>query len=97
MPGGYGFKELTCTDGKYAEGEGHICAMPTDATASQMLAQARVESGASTQVLKNDNCSNLWDLGIDSSNTAKYCACVSKPGYYDYDNWLAWDCQDPWW
>jgi hypothetical protein len=96
MPGGYGFKEATCVDGKYAEGDGHICAMPTDSTAAQNLAQSRVE-GATNEVTKNDNCSTEWALGIDSSNNAKYCVCVQKPGYYDFDNWLSWDCQDPWW
>lgn len=96
-PGGYGFKQISCADnGRYEEGDGLICAMPTDSTAAAMLDQARV-MGATNMVNKNDNCSNEWDIGIDSSNNAKYCVCVHKPGYYDFDNWLAWDCQDRWW
>jgi pectate lyase len=94
MPGGYGFKQLTCTDGLYDETTG--CAMPADPTAATNLAESRVSQATST-VTKNDNCSTQWDIGLDSSNTAKYCVCVEKPGYFDYDNWLAWDCQDPWW
>jgi hypothetical protein len=70
--------------------------MPTDSTAAAMLAPSRVMA-ATNQVTKNANCSNEWDIGIDSSNNAKYCVCVQKPGYYDHDNWLAWDCQNRWW
>jgi hypothetical protein len=94
MPGGYGFKQLTCTGGLYAEGT--TCAMPTDSTAATNLAGTRV-SAASSTVTKNDNCSTQWALGLDSSNTANYCVCVKKPGYYSFDNWLAWDCQSKWW
>ena len=94
MPGGYGFKQLTCTDGMYAETTG--CAMPADPTAATNLDGSRV-SGASNTVTKNDNCSTHWAIGLDSSNVAKHCVCVEKPGYFDHDNWLAWDCQDPWW
>jgi hypothetical protein len=97
MPGGYGFKQITCnSSGRYEEDDGVICAMPTDSTAAAMLAPSRVMA-ATNQVTKNANCSNEWDIGIDSSNNAKYCVCVQKPGYYDHDNWLAWDCQDRWW
>jgi hypothetical protein len=96
MPGGYGFKELTCTDGRYSEGDGVICAMPVESQAAQNLAPDRV-MGATQMVNKNDECSNEWDIGIDTSNNAKYCVCVHKPGYYDHSNWLAWDCQDRWW
>ncbi len=95
-PGGYGFKELTCVDGEYEEGDGVICAMPTDPTAREMLSQERV-SAATEQVRKNEECSTEWAIGIDISNNARYCVCVPKPGYYDFDNWLAWDCQDRWW
>ncbi len=97
MPGGYGFKEITCTNGRYAEGTGAICAMPTDPTAAQNLAQARVTSGASAMVNNNDDCPTEWALGIETSNNANYCVCVHKPGYYQHDNWLAWDCQRRWW
>ncbi len=93
-PGGYGFKELTCTDGLYDETTG--CALPVDPTAASMLAGSRVGTASST-VTKNDNCSTEWDIGLDSSNTSKFCVCVEKPGYYSFDNWLAWDCQTQWW
>jgi hypothetical protein len=96
MPGGYGFKQLTCSGGLYAEGTGVTCAMPTDSTAATNLAGTRV-SAASTTVTKNDNCSTQWAIGLDSSNTANTCVCVKKPGYYSFDNWLAWDCQSKWW
>ena len=71
--------------------------MPTDLTAAQNLAEQRVVAGATNMVAANDNCSTEWALGIDSSNNAKYCVCVQKPGYYEFDNWLVWDCQDGWW
>lgn len=96
MPGGYGFKQVTCTDGKYAEGDGVICAMPTDPTAAQNLDPARV-MGATSQVDNNDECSTEWAIGIQASNNSNYCVCVRKPGYYDHDNWLSWDCQRRWW
>ena len=97
MPGGYGFKEITCTNGRYAEGDGVICAMPADPTAAQNLARDRVVSGASAMVSNNGECGAEWALGIDISNNANYCVCVHKPGYYSNDNWLAWDCQRRWW
>lgn len=96
-PGGYGFKEITCKSGRYSEGTGPICALPTDPTAAQNLAPARVMSGASAMVSNNGECSTEWGLGIESSNNANYCVCVRKPGYYKHDNWLSWDCQRRWW
>lgn len=96
MPGGYGFKEITCTNGKYAEGDGVICAMPTEPTAAQNLAPSRV-MGATNMVDNNDECPTEWAIGIQSSNNSNYCVCVHKPGYYSHDNWLAWDCQRRWW
>jgi hypothetical protein len=96
MPGGYGFKEITCTNNRYAEGTGVICAMPTDPTAAQQLAPSRVMA-ATTEVENNGECSTEWAIGIDESNNAEYCVCVYKPGYYSNSNWLAWDCQRRWW
>jgi pectate lyase len=96
MPGGYGFKEITCTNGRYAEGSGVICAMPTEATAAQNLAPSRV-MGATTNVTDNDECSTEWAMGREATNNNNYCVCVHKPGYYSHDNWLAWDCQPRWW
>jgi hypothetical protein len=96
MPGGYGFKELTCSGGLYTEGTGVVCAMPTDSTAATNLAGTRVGTATNT-VTKNANCSTEWATGVDSSNTANYCVCVKKPGYYSFSNWLAWDCQSRWW
>jgi hypothetical protein len=95
-PGGYGFKEITCQDGRYFEEEGPICAIPTDPVAAENLAQDRVMA-ATNMVSKNDECSTEWAIGIDSSNNAQYCVCVKKPGYYDSSNWLSWDCQRRWW
>jgi hypothetical protein len=97
MPGGYGFKEITCTNGRYAEGTGVICAMPTDPTAAQNLAPSRVMAVSSPEVDNNAECSPEWSVAIDESNNAEYCVCVHKPGYYSNDNWLAWDCQRRWW
>jgi hypothetical protein len=96
MPGGYGFKEITCTNGRYAEGTGVICAMPTEATAAQNLAPSRVMA-ATQEVDNNAACSTEWAIGIEESNNANYCVCVHKPGYYSNENWLAWDCQRRWW
>jgi hypothetical protein len=96
MPGGYGFKEITCTNGRYAEGAGVICAMPTESTAAQNLAPSRV-MGATQEVDNNAECSTEWAIGIEESNNANYCVCVHKPGYYSNENWLAWDCQRRWW
>jgi hypothetical protein len=96
MPGGYGFKEITCTNNRYAEGTGVICAMPTDATAAQNLAPSRVMA-ATQNVTDNDECSTQWAIGREESNNNNYCVCVYKPGYYSNPNWLAWDCQPRWW
>jgi hypothetical protein len=96
-PGGYGFKEITCKSGRYSEGTGPICALPTEPTAAQNLAPARVMAGASAMVSNNGECSTEWSLGIESSNNANFCVCVRKPGYYKHDNWLSWDCQRRWW
>jgi hypothetical protein len=97
MPGGYGFKELSCgSNNRYTEGTGVICAMPTEATAAQNLAPSRV-MGATTMVSNNGECSTEWAIGIETSNNANYCVCVKKPGYYKFSNWLAWDCQRRWW
>lgn len=95
-PAGYGFKEIWCEGGSYAEGEGAICAMPTDSEVAGYLAESRVTT-ATNMVSKNDNCSTEWDIGIDESNNAQYCVCVKKPGYFEFDNWLSWDCQRRWW
>lgn len=97
MPGGYGFKEISCgSNGRYAEGTGAICAFPIDQTAATNLAQSRV-MGASAQVDNNDECSTEWGIALEASNNANYCVCVKKPGYYSHDNWLSWDCQRKWW
>jgi hypothetical protein len=95
-PGGYGFKEITCTNNRYAEGTGAICAMPTDPTAAMNLAQSRV-MGATQEVDNNDACSTQWAIGIEASNNANFCVCVHKPGYYSNPDWLSWDCQRRWW
>jgi hypothetical protein len=96
MPGGYGFKEITCTNNRYAEGTGVICAMPTDSVAAQNLAPSRVMA-ATQEVANNASCSTEWAMGIDESNNAEYCLCVKKPGYYSSSTWLSWDCQRRWW
>jgi hypothetical protein len=96
MPGGYGFKQINCMSGRYAEGSGVICAMPTDATAAQNLAPSRV-MGATAMVEDNGECSTEWATGREASNNNNYCLCVKKPGYYSHSNWLAWDCQPRWW
>ena len=97
MPGGYGFKEITCgTNNRYSEGTGVICAMPTDTTAAQNLAPSRV-MGATAMVEDNGTCSTQWAIGREASNNNNYCLCVYKPGYYSNSNWLAWDCQPRWW
>lgn len=96
MPGGYGFKEISCVNNKYAEGTGAICAMPTESAAAQGLAPSRV-MGATQEVGNNESCSTEWAIGIDESNNAEYCACVKKPGYYESSTWLSWDCQRRWW
>ena len=96
MPGGYGFKEIACANGRYAEGTGVICAMPTEPTAAQNLAPSRVMA-ATQEVDNNAECSTEWAIGIEESNNANYCVCVKKPGYYSNENWLAWDCQRRWW
>ena len=96
MPGGYGFKEITCTNNRYAEGTGVICAMPTESAAATNLAPSRVMA-ATNDVEDNDECSTEWAIGREASNNNNYCVCVHKPGYYSHDNWLAWDCQPRWW
>jgi hypothetical protein len=96
MPGGYGFKQINCTNNRYAEGTGVICAMPTDTTAAMNLAPSRVMA-ATTNVEDNAECSTQWAIGREASNNNNYCVCVYKPGYYSNSNWLAWDCQPRWW
>ncbi|HEX6276356.1 MAG TPA: hypothetical protein VFZ53_25120, partial [Polyangiaceae bacterium] len=91
-----GFKEITCTNNRYAEGTGAICAMPTESVAAQNLAPSRV-MGATQEVANNASCSTEWAIGIDESNNAEYCLCVKKPGYYSSSTWLSWDCQRRWW
>jgi len=105
-PGMYGFKQLSCTDGKYTAPDTGGCALVTaasDSAAATNLAGTRAAT-ASGNVTKNNSCTTQWALGIDSSKSTNTCACVEKPGYYQQSSgyaqpvsWMVWDCQGQWW
>jgi hypothetical protein len=93
-PGGYGFKQLSCSGGEYAEG---ACGMPADSTVAGHLAGTN-SSGVTNFVEKNSACSTEWQWARDESSTTTFCVCVSKPGYYqESSGWFVWDCQTQWW
>jgi len=94
-PGSYGFKQLTCTAGKYADSGNAACVPPADATAASKLASTNSSMATST-VTGNAMCSTQWAWGKDSDG--KFCVCVMKPGYYqESSGWYVWDCQTQWW
>ena len=96
----YGFKQLTCSGATYTSPATANCAMVTSAensAAATALASSN-SSTATSNVTKNSECSGKqWSWGKDSSNSANYCVCTQKPGYYGVASWLVWDCQSPWW
>ena len=47
-PGSYGFKQLTCSGGKYSDPGSSSCLMPTDATAASKLASTNSSMATST-------------------------------------------------
>jgi hypothetical protein len=110
-PGMYGFKQLTCSAGKYTSPATGACLPATDATANaQLFANAAGKAAATTTaVAKNTTCATEWAWGTDASTAGNYCACVEKPGYYQTGStssgggkaqpatWIVWDCQSPWW
>jgi hypothetical protein len=92
-PGSYGFKQLVCSGGMYADTG--TCFPPADATAASKLASTN-SSMATTTVTSNDPCTSQWAWSKDSSG--KFCVCVTKPGYYqESSGWYVWDCQSQWW
>jgi hypothetical protein len=94
-PGGYGFKQITCSGSMYTEAATMSCTGPSDATAAARLAMSNMGS-ATQMVTGNGACTSQWAWGRDSEN--RYCVCVMKPGYYQASNgWYVWDCQTPWW
>jgi hypothetical protein len=94
-PGSYGFKQLTCSGGKYADPGSSSCLMPADATAASKLASTNSSMATST-VTGNGACTSQWAWGKDSDS--KFCVCVMKPGYYQASSgWYVWDCQSQWW
>ncbi len=105
-PGMYGFKQLTCTGGKYTSPDTGGCALVTtaaDSAAATNLAGSRAAT-ATSSVTKNNSCTTQWALGVDSSKATNTCACVEKPGYYQQSSgyaqpvsWMVWDCQSQWW
>ena len=99
-PGMYGFKQLTCSGATYTSPATGNCAVVTpaeDSAAAAALASSN-SSKATSNVTKNSECSGKqWSWGKDSSNSANYCVCTQKPGYYAVTSWLVWDCQSPWW
>ena len=105
-PGSYGFKELTCSGGTYtspATGGCVLVSSSTDSAAAAALAGTN-SSKATSNVTKNASCSTQWAWGKDSSNSANYCVCTEKPGYYQQSSgsaqpasWMVWDCQSQWW
>jgi pectate lyase len=105
-PGMYGFKEVSCSGGKYTGPDIGGCALVTsaaDSAAATNLAGSRAATASST-VTKNNSCTTQWALGIDSSKSTNTCECVMKPGYYGQSSgyappvsWMAWDCQAQWW
>jgi hypothetical protein len=105
-PGMYGFKQMTCSGGSYTSMDTGGCAVVTTATDSAAAAglASSKSSGATSNVTKNNSCSTQWSWGKDSSNSANYCVCVEKPGYYQKGSgsaqpasWMVWDCQAQWW
>ncbi len=105
-PGSYGFKQLTCSGGTYtspATGGCALVAPSSDSAAATGLAGTN-SSKATSNVTKNSSCSTQWAWGKDSSNSANYCVCTEKPGYYQQSSgsaqpasWMVWDCQSQWW
>lgn len=105
-PGMYGFKQLTCSGGKYTGPDTGGCALVTaaaDSAAATNLAGTRAAT-ASSNVTKNNSCTTQWALGKDSSKAENTCECVMKPGYYGQSSgyappvsWMVWDCQSQWW
>jgi hypothetical protein len=105
-PGMYGFKQVTCSGGKYTGPDTGGCALVTsaaDSAAASNLAGSRAAT-ASSSVGKNNSCTTQWALGIDSSKSTNTCECVLKPGYYGQSSgyappvsWMVWDCQAQWW
>jgi hypothetical protein len=102
----YGFKHLSCSAGKYTAPDSGGCALVTtaaDSVAAAGLASSKASTATNT-VTKNASCTTQWAWGKDSSNSANYCACVEKPGYYQAssgsaqpNSWMVWDCQSQWW
>jgi hypothetical protein len=93
-PGGYGFKQLSCSGGEYAES---ACGMPADAAVAGELAGTN-SAGVTDFVEKNSACTTEWEWARDESSTTTFCVCVSKPGYYqESSGWFVWDCQTQWW
>jgi hypothetical protein len=105
-PGMYGFKQVSCSGGKYTGPATGGCALVTaaaDSAAATNLAGTRAAT-ASSSVTKNNSCTTQWAMGKDSSNSANTCECVEKPGYYGQSSgyaqpvsWMVWDCQSQWW
>jgi pectate lyase len=104
-PGSYGMKQIACSGGKYVDaGSGCLPAIDTTANAKLFASAATTAAATTSKVTKNSSCSTQWAWGVDSSNSANYCACVEKPGYYQEktgqaqpDTWIVWDCQAQWW
>ena len=98
-PGGFGFKAVGCTAGKYADvGAAGVCSLPADAATAAHFASSNMSSATST-VTANGSCTSLWSWGKDASDSTHFCMCVMKPGYYQKSttDWTVWDCQSPWW
>jgi len=101
-PGQYGFKQLSCSAGKYAA-SGSGCVMSSDATVASNLNGTLHSASATATETNNNNCTSQWAWGTDGSG--KYCVCVFKPGYYQASSmnstspssWWVWDCQSQWW
>ena len=74
MPGGYGFKEITCTNNRYAEGTGAICAMPTDSVAGAEPRAVPRDGRHRQRSPTTARARPQWAIGIDESNNAEYCA-----------------------
>lgn len=93
-PGGYGFKQINCANGRYtASGLG--CVLPSDSAIASRLAGSNVSSATGT-TSNNAACTTQWAWARDSDD--RYCVCVTKPGYYQASpGWFVWDCQSQWW
>ena len=90
-PGSYGFKQVSCTAGLYADAGTGACTPPADPIAAAGLASTK-STMATTTVTGNGPCTTEWAWAKDSS--ARFCACVMKPGYYQASTgWFVWDCQ----